>query len=200
MKETLRALYNQEVERARLDFDGDRDYQAYYTQSQALWKEGDMPEPFFHLLDASNYLAFSHGFRLGMLEAFSLPGGREVPPPRRHRRRKVHCTRNSLAGIARYVPLLLLSKPDPLRWAPVWVRPSADFRAQPRGAAVIRPYPSSGKTLISSASQIRKNCSKEGFFLPRSISLKNVCVIPNRLANWCWLKPRASRFRFRISR
>ena len=143
MKETLRALYNQEVERARLDFDGDRDYQAYYTQSQALWKEGDMPEPFFHLLDASNYLAFSHSFRLGMLEAFSLPGGREVPPPRRHRRRKVHCTRNSLAGIARYVPLLLLSKPDPLRWAPVWGRPSAAFRAQPRGSAVIHrpPWP-----------------------------------------------------------
>ena len=81
MKETLRALYNQEVERARLDFDGDRDYQAYYTQSQALWKEGDMPEPFFHLLDASNYLAFSHGFRLGMLEAFSLPGGRGFRRP-----------------------------------------------------------------------------------------------------------------------
>ena len=75
MKETLSALYNQEVERARLDFDGDRDYQAYYTQSQALWKEGDMPEPFFHLLDASNYLAFSHGFRLGLKLARQLRKG-----------------------------------------------------------------------------------------------------------------------------
>ena len=59
------------------------------------------------------------------------------------RRRKVHYTRNSLAGIARYVPLLLLSKPDPLRWAPVWGRPSAAIRAQPRGAAAIHrpPWP-----------------------------------------------------------
>ena len=36
------------------------------------------------------------------------------------RRRKVRCAHNPLSGISRFTPLLLLSKPNPLRWASVW--------------------------------------------------------------------------------
>lgn len=66
MEENLKKLYIQEVDQARLDFDGDPEYQAYYTQAEALWKGEDMPLPFFNLLDAGNFLSFAHGFRLGL--------------------------------------------------------------------------------------------------------------------------------------
>ena len=36
------------------------------------------------------------------------------------RRRKVHSAPNALVGIGRSIPLLLLSRSDPLRWAPIW--------------------------------------------------------------------------------
>lgn len=66
MEEKLKALYIQEIDQSRLDFDNDPEYQAYYTQAAALWKGADMPEPFYNLLDASSFLSFAHGFRLGM--------------------------------------------------------------------------------------------------------------------------------------
>ena len=65
MKENLKALYLQEIERSRLDFDSDPEYQAYYTQAEALWEGGDIPAAVFHLLEVSNFLSFAHGFRLG---------------------------------------------------------------------------------------------------------------------------------------
>ncbi len=65
MEKKLKALYDQEIEQARLDFDRDPEYQAYYTQAEALWEGGDMPPALFHLLEAGNFLAFAHGFRLG---------------------------------------------------------------------------------------------------------------------------------------
>ena len=65
MKERLRELYLQEIETSRLDFDSDPEYKHYYTQAEALWEGDDMPSPFYHLLDAGNFLSFAHGFRLG---------------------------------------------------------------------------------------------------------------------------------------
>ena len=66
MEETLKELYIRETSRNGLDFDSDPEYQAYYTQAEALWKGGDMPHSIHNLLDASNFLSFTHGFRLGM--------------------------------------------------------------------------------------------------------------------------------------
>ena len=66
MNQMLRTLYWQEIDRARLNFEADPAYRDYFTQSQALWEGGDMPEAFFHLLDAGNFLSFAHGFRLGL--------------------------------------------------------------------------------------------------------------------------------------
>ena len=45
MKEPLKELCDQEIAHARLDFDSDPEYQAYYTQAEALWEGGDMPLP-----------------------------------------------------------------------------------------------------------------------------------------------------------
>ena len=66
MEERLKELYLCEIERAQLDFDGDPEYQKYYTQAEALWEGGDMPYSLYRLLDTSNFLAFVHGFRLGV--------------------------------------------------------------------------------------------------------------------------------------
>ena len=65
MEEKLKELYIQEIDQSRLNFDCDPEYQQYYTQAKALWKGEDMPESFYHLLDAGNFLSFAHGFRLG---------------------------------------------------------------------------------------------------------------------------------------
>ena len=65
MEETLRELYIRETSRDGLDFDSDPEYQAYYTQAEAIWKGGDMPPAVFHLLEVSTFLSFAHGFRLG---------------------------------------------------------------------------------------------------------------------------------------
>ena len=43
MEENLKALYTQEIDQFRLDFDHNPEYQAYYTQAEAIWKGGDMP-------------------------------------------------------------------------------------------------------------------------------------------------------------
>ena len=66
MEERLKCLYWQEIDRARLDFESDPAYRDYFTQSQALWEGGDMPQPIFQLLEQSNFLSFAHGFRLGL--------------------------------------------------------------------------------------------------------------------------------------
>ncbi len=66
MKEKLKALYLQEIGKSGLDFDNDPEYRAYYTQAEALWEGGDMPAAVFHLLETSNFLSFTHGFRLGI--------------------------------------------------------------------------------------------------------------------------------------
>ena len=65
MEETLRELYIRETSRDSLDFDSDPEYQAYYTQAEALWEGEELPAALFHLLDTSNFLSFVHGFRLG---------------------------------------------------------------------------------------------------------------------------------------
>ena len=65
MEETLRELYIRETSRDSLDLDSDPEYQAYYTQAEALWEGGELPAALFHLLDTSNFLSFAHGFRLG---------------------------------------------------------------------------------------------------------------------------------------
>ena len=65
MEEKLKVLYDQEIDQSRLDFDDDPEYQAYYTQAQALWEGEDMPAAVFHLLETANFLSFAHGFRLG---------------------------------------------------------------------------------------------------------------------------------------
>ena len=65
MKEKLKGLYLQEIDQSRLDFDRDPEYQAYYTQAEALWEGGDMPAALFHLLETGSFLSFAHGFRLG---------------------------------------------------------------------------------------------------------------------------------------
>ncbi len=66
MEEKLKELYIREIDQALLDFDRDPDYQRYYTQAEELWEGGEMPASFYHLLDTGNFLAFTHGFRLGM--------------------------------------------------------------------------------------------------------------------------------------
>ena len=65
MEETLKELYLREIGQSRLDFDSNPEYQAYYTQAEALWEGGELPAAVFHLLDAGNFLSFAHGFRLG---------------------------------------------------------------------------------------------------------------------------------------
>ena len=47
MEENLKELYLHEIERSRLDFDSDPEYQAYYTQAEALWEGGDTPLSYF---------------------------------------------------------------------------------------------------------------------------------------------------------
>ena len=80
MKEILKELYIQEIDQSRLDFDHDPEYQAYYTQAEALWKGGDMPHSIHNLLDASNFLSFTHGVRLGMeLAGWVRAGYRSAP-------------------------------------------------------------------------------------------------------------------------
>lgn len=66
MEEKLKELYKWEIEQFHLNFERDPDYQACYTQAEELWKGEDMPVPFFRLLDASSFLSFAHGFRLGL--------------------------------------------------------------------------------------------------------------------------------------
>lgn len=66
MEETLKELYLREIGQSRLDFDSNPEYQAYYTQAEALWEGGELPAAVFHLLDAGNFLSFAHGFRLGL--------------------------------------------------------------------------------------------------------------------------------------
>ena len=44
------------------------------------------------------------------------------------RRRKVRSVRNTLSGISYSAPLRLLSKWDPLRWAPIWVEMALPIR------------------------------------------------------------------------
>ena len=66
MVEHLQELYRHEIDQARLNFEADPAYRAYFTQSQVLWEGADMPESLFHLLETSNCLSFSHGFRLGL--------------------------------------------------------------------------------------------------------------------------------------
>ena len=81
MDHYLHELYHAEIDRASLDFDADSQYQAYLSQAEALWPDGELPAVFFQLLDASNFLSFSHGFQLGMgmtlwgLGAFRRLGG-----------------------------------------------------------------------------------------------------------------------------
>lgn len=65
MEEKLKELYLLETSRSGLDFDRDPEYKKYYTQAEALWEGEDMPPAVFHLLEAGNFLAFAHGFRLG---------------------------------------------------------------------------------------------------------------------------------------
>ena len=66
MEERIRELYIRESNTDHLDFDRDPEYQAYYTQAQALWEGGEMPEAVFGLLEASDFVSFVHGFRLGV--------------------------------------------------------------------------------------------------------------------------------------
>ncbi len=65
MEETLKELYIRKTSRDGLDFDSDPEYQAYYTQAEALWEGGDMPAALFHLLETGSFLSFAHSFRLG---------------------------------------------------------------------------------------------------------------------------------------
>ena len=62
MEKQLKELYKQEIDQFRLDFDGDPEYQAYYTQAEALWEGGEMPKSFYHLLEAGNFLSFLPDF------------------------------------------------------------------------------------------------------------------------------------------
>lgn len=66
MNNLISNLYIQEVDACRLDFSRDPDFQRYLAQAASLWGGGDMPEPFFRLLDTGGLLSFSHGFRLGL--------------------------------------------------------------------------------------------------------------------------------------
>lgn len=66
MNEQLKALYDLEIEQARLDFDRNPDYQNCLAQVQDLWEGEDMPPSLFQLLEVSNFLSFAHAFRLGL--------------------------------------------------------------------------------------------------------------------------------------
>lgn len=66
MEERIRELCIRESNTDHLDFDRDPEYQAYYTQAQALWEGGEMPEAIYHLLEAGNFFSFAQGFRLGL--------------------------------------------------------------------------------------------------------------------------------------
>ena len=81
MEDLIRELYAREVSRASLDFDADPEYQSSLAQAELLCPDGELPPAWFHLLDRSNFLSFSHGFQLGMgmtlwgLGAFRRLGG-----------------------------------------------------------------------------------------------------------------------------
>ena len=80
MEEKLKALYIQEVNQSRLDFDRDPEYQMYYTQAEELWEEGDIPPSIFHLLERSDFLSFACGLRLGLELAEWVREGRGMHP------------------------------------------------------------------------------------------------------------------------
>ena len=55
------------------------------------------------------------------------------------RRRKVRSVRNALTGISYSAPLRLLSKWDPLRWAPIWVEIAPPIRPPSVPAGLRQP-------------------------------------------------------------
>ncbi len=70
----------------------------------------------------------SQAARQGTLTPSSLV---RVQPSLPRRRSKVRSVRNTLSGIPHSAPLLLLSKTDPLRWAPFWGPPAAAWKTLP---------------------------------------------------------------------
>ncbi|MCI8423959.1 MAG: hypothetical protein HFF50_10615 [Lawsonibacter sp.] len=66
MEKQLQELFCDEVDRKRLVFEDSPQYNKWYAQSEALFPNGDLPAAVFHLLEISNCIAFTHGFRLGL--------------------------------------------------------------------------------------------------------------------------------------
>lgn len=74
-------LYHTEIDQGNLDFDADPKYRTCLAQIEPFFPNKELPPAWFCLLDRSNFLSFSHGFRLGMqiilwsMGEFRRPGG-----------------------------------------------------------------------------------------------------------------------------
>ena len=81
MNRYISELYHTEIDQGNLDFDEDPEYRSSLAQAELLCPDGELPPAWFHLLDRSNFLSFSHGLRLGMrivlwgAGEFRRPGG-----------------------------------------------------------------------------------------------------------------------------
>ena len=73
MNKQLQEFFCDEQDRGRLVFENDPEYVELLHQSTALFPDGDLPEPVFHLLETGNLISFAHGLKLGLkLERWAL--------------------------------------------------------------------------------------------------------------------------------
>ena len=77
----INELYYFETEHSRLNFANYPEYRQAMARAEAMCPEGELPAPYFQLLDTANRISFTHGFRLGLGLArwADLPPSPEAP-------------------------------------------------------------------------------------------------------------------------
>jgi len=74
MDKQLKEFFYDEVDRGRLAFEDDPEYNTLMDQSLSLFSGGNLPTAVSRLLDTSNCISFVHGLRLGLrLNRWSAP-------------------------------------------------------------------------------------------------------------------------------
>ena len=132
MDHYLHALYHAEIDRASLDFDADPQYQAYLSQAEALWPDGELPSVFSNFLIPATFSAsptafgWGWGWRYGVWEPFAAlaasdfsPGGKVTKTPvgnQGFQRLPSPSPEYILLLPARQTGTMLLLAPLPLTW------------------------------------------------------------------------------------
>ena len=66
MNEQIQELCLNEQEQGRLAYEKSPEYESLLQQTLALFPDEELPKIIFDLLETSNCIAFSHGFRFGL--------------------------------------------------------------------------------------------------------------------------------------